>query len=59
MDRKKVVSRLERRKIQSDKPWWLDENPNMARLQMAVCRGAFIFGKDHVKILEGFKQKEN
>jgi hypothetical protein len=48
----------ERRKTESDIPWWLNKEPNFARLQMAVCRGAFIFGRDCVKRIENFKQKE-
>jgi len=49
----------DRRKVHGDAPWWLDKNPNFARLQMAVTRGAVIFGKDHVRILKNFKQKED
>ena len=41
----------DRRKIISDPMYWMKKEPNFARLQMAVCRGAFIYGKDHVKIL--------
>lgn len=48
----------DRRKIQSDKPYWLDREPNFARLQMAIQRGAVIFGKDHVKLIADFKQKK-
>lgn len=48
----------ERRKIQGDRPWWLDKEPNFSRLQMAVCRGAFIFGRDCVKLISNFKQKQ-
>lgn len=48
----------DKRRIQDDKPYWLDKEPDFARLQMAVLRGAVIFGKDHVKVLKKFKQKE-
>jgi hypothetical protein len=51
--------RSERRAISEDRPLEhiLRQEPNMARLQMAVCRGAFIFGKDHVKLLGNFQQE--
>ena len=49
----------ERRQIQTDNPLKhiAEREPNFARLQMAVCRGAFIFGRDHVKTVANFKQK--
>ena len=46
----------ERRRAQSDRPWWVDREPNMARLQMAICRGAVVFGRDHVKVIANFNQ---
>lgn len=48
----------DRRKVNEDRPWWVDKEPNMARLQMAVQRGAVVFGKDHVKLIANFKQKK-
>lgn len=47
----------DKRKIHEDRPWWVDKEPNMARLQMAVQRGAVIFGKDHVKLLKQYEDK--
>jgi len=53
--------RSERRAFLEDRPLEhiLQKEPNMARLQMAVCRGAVIFGRDHVKILGNFDQKRD
>lgn len=48
----------DKRKIHEDRPWWVDKEPNVARLMMAVQRGAVILGKDHVKILSKFKQEK-
>ena len=48
----------ERRKIVNDPMYYMQKEPNFARLQMAVQRGAVIFGKDHVKLIKNFKQKE-
>ena len=47
----------ERRRVQSDKPWWVDKEPNFSRLQMAVQRGTFIFGRDCVRLIAGFNQQ--
>lgn len=57
MDRKTVVRRFERRRIESDRAWWIDEHPNHARNAVMVQRGSVIFGKDHVRLVAGFKQK--
>lgn len=38
--------------IQSDKPWWVDKEPNFARLQLAIVGRKVILGTDEVKKLE-------
>lgn len=47
---------MERRKIQEDKPWWVDKETNAVALMCLTQRAAVLLGKDHVKILDRYKQ---
>lgn len=48
-----------RKKIQEERYEWVNKEPNAVRLMMSVQRGAVLLGKDHIAILDKYKQPKN